>query len=101
MLGMNLLTVALENGADYLKNYSLLIPLIKNDLCRHLLQLLNTDKLQIFTAANHVCFLLFESLRTHLKFQLESYFLKLISIITTEQVILYFVKIFIKLFLDC
>lgn len=38
MLGLNLLTVALETGADYLRNYSLLIPLIKNELSRHLLQ---------------------------------------------------------------
>ncbi|KAI1710082.1 sec7 domain-containing protein [Ditylenchus destructor] len=85
LMGLNLLTVALEAGADYLGNYPLLMPLVKNEMCRALLQLLNNDKLPIFTAANRVCFLLFESLRTHLKFQLESYFLKLTSIITSEQ----------------
>uniref|UniRef100_A0A915DUN0 SEC7 domain-containing protein n=1 Tax=Ditylenchus dipsaci TaxID=166011 RepID=A0A915DUN0_9BILA len=85
LMGLNLLTIALEAGADYLGNYPLLLPLVKNELCRALLQLLNNDKLPIFTAANRVCFLLFESLRTHLKFQLESYFLKLNSIITNEQ----------------
>lgn len=42
------------------------------------LQLLNTERLTIFASDLQVCFLLFESLRTHLKFQLE-YFLGLLS----------------------
>lgn len=38
LMGLNLLTVALEAGADYLQSYSLLMPLVKNELCRALLQ---------------------------------------------------------------
>uniref|UniRef100_A0A915C108 SEC7 domain-containing protein n=2 Tax=Parascaris univalens TaxID=6257 RepID=A0A915C108_PARUN len=85
LMGLNLLTVALEAGADYLHNYMLLMPLVKNELCRALLQLLDTEKLPVFAATNRVCFLLFEALRTSLKFQMESYFNKLKSIVTSEQ----------------
>uniref|UniRef100_A0A183DR14 Sec7_N domain-containing protein n=1 Tax=Gongylonema pulchrum TaxID=637853 RepID=A0A183DR14_9BILA len=85
LMALNLLTVALEAGADYMQSFSLLMPLIKNELCRALLQLLDTEKLPVFAATNRVCFLLFESLRSDLKFQLESYFMKLKSIVTSEQ----------------
>uniref|UniRef100_A0A914VU46 SEC7 domain-containing protein n=2 Tax=Plectus sambesii TaxID=2011161 RepID=A0A914VU46_9BILA len=85
LMGLNLLTVALEAGADYLGSYTLLLPLLRNELCRSLLQLLDTEKLTVFAASSRVCFLLFEALRTHLKFQLESYFHKLMAIVTTEQ----------------
>ncbi|KHN78013.1 Golgi-specific brefeldin A-resistance guanine nucleotide exchange factor 1 [Toxocara canis] len=85
LMGLNLLTVALEAGADHLQNYSLLMPLVKNELCRALLQLLDTEKLPVFASTNRVCFLLFEALRTSLKFQMESYFIKLKSIVTSEQ----------------
>ncbi|EFO21246.1 Sec7 domain-containing protein [Loa loa] len=85
LMALNLLTVALEAGADHIRSFSLLMPLVKDELCRALLQLLDTEKLPIFAATNRVCFLLFESLRSDLKFQLEMYFLKLQSIITSEQ----------------
>ncbi|MFH4973909.1 hypothetical protein AB6A40_000618 [Gnathostoma spinigerum] len=85
LMGLNLLTVALEAGADYLCNYSLLMPLVKNELCRALLQLLDTEKLPVFAATSRVCFLLFEALRTSLKFQMESYFQKLKTIVTSES----------------
>lgn len=38
VMGLNLLTVAMEAGADHLHNYNLLMPLVKNELCRALLQ---------------------------------------------------------------
>lgn len=40
LMGLNLLTVALEAGADYLGNYPLLMPLVKNEMCRALLQVI-------------------------------------------------------------
>ncbi|KAM3724305.1 Golgi-specific brefeldin A-resistance guanine nucleotide exchange factor [Dirofilaria immitis] len=85
LMALNLLTVALEAGADHLRNFSLLMPLVKDELCRALLQLLDTEKLPVFAATNRVCFLLFEGLRSDVKFQLEMYFLKLRSIVTSEQ----------------
>ena len=36
-VGLNLLTVALEVGADYLAYYPLLLSLVKDSLCRNLL----------------------------------------------------------------
>ncbi|CAB03915.3 Golgi-specific brefeldin A-resistance guanine nucleotide exchange factor 1 homolog [Caenorhabditis elegans] len=85
ILGLNLLIVALEAIADFLPNYDILMPLIKNELCRNLLQLLDTNRLPVLAATNRCCFLLFESMRMHMKFQLESYLKKLQSIVLTEE----------------
>uniref|UniRef100_A0A0N5A190 SEC7 domain-containing protein n=1 Tax=Parastrongyloides trichosuri TaxID=131310 RepID=A0A0N5A190_PARTI len=89
VLALNLLTVALEAGADYFANYSRLLPLVQNELCRSLLQNLESDKLPILAATNRVCFLLFEALRTYLKLQMEMYFQKLKNIVLCEQKVAY------------
>ena len=49
-------------------------------------QLLQADRLSLFAASLRVCFMLFESLRTHLKFQLEMFLQKLTEIIISESV---------------
>ncbi|CAB3401302.1 unnamed protein product [Caenorhabditis bovis] len=85
VLGLNLLVVSLEAVADHLPNYDLLMPLIKDNLCRSLLQLLDTEKLPVLAATNRCCFLLFESMRMNLKFQLEAYLKKLQSIVLSEK----------------
>ncbi|GLH14697.1 Golgi-specific brefeldin A-resistance guanine nucleotide exchange factor 1 [Gryllus bimaculatus] len=84
-LGLTLLTVALEVGADSIGKFNSLLGLVKDDLCRNLFSLLNSERLSIFAADLQVCFLLFESLRTHLKFQLETYLNKLIDIIVSDS----------------
>uniref|UniRef100_A0A0K0G494 SEC7 domain-containing protein n=1 Tax=Strongyloides venezuelensis TaxID=75913 RepID=A0A0K0G494_STRVS len=89
LLSLNLLTVALEAGADYFANYQRLLPLVQNELCRSLLQNLESEKLPILAATNRVCFLLFEALRTHLKLQMELYFQKLKNIVLAEQKVSY------------
>lgn len=48
-------------------------------------QLLSIERLSIFAAVLQVSFLMFESLRTHLKFQLELYLTKLIEIIVSDS----------------
>lgn len=48
-------------------------------------QLLNTERLTIFASDLQVCFLLFESLRSHLKFQLEYYLGLLSEIVSSEN----------------
>lgn len=48
-------------------------------------QLLSSERLTIFAADLQVCFLLFESLRSHLKFHLEFYVAKLSEIIGSEN----------------
>uniref|UniRef100_A0A3Q3H0X4 Golgi-specific brefeldin A-resistance guanine nucleotide exchange factor 1 n=1 Tax=Labrus bergylta TaxID=56723 RepID=A0A3Q3H0X4_9LABR len=83
-MGLQLLTVALESG--HLANYQSLLGLVKDELCRHLFQLLSVDRMNLYAASIRVCFLLFESMRLHLKFQLEMYLKKLMDIITSENI---------------
>lgn len=84
-MGLALLTVALEVGADNIGKYDTLLALVKDDLCRNLFALLNSERITIFAADLQVCFLLFESLRSHLKCQLEFFLAKLSEIIGSEN----------------
>ncbi|CAH1405648.1 unnamed protein product [Nezara viridula] len=84
-IGLTLITVALEVGADSIAKFPSLLSTVKNDVCRSLLALLNTEKLPIFASVLQVSFLLFESLRTHLKFQLERYLSRLTEIIISDS----------------
>ncbi|XP_021254671.1 Golgi-specific brefeldin A-resistance guanine nucleotide exchange factor 1 isoform X1 [Numida meleagris] len=82
-MGLQLLTVALESAP--IANCLSLLGLVKEELCRHLFQLLSVERLNLYAASLRVCFLLFESMREHLKFQLEMYIKKLMEIITVEN----------------
>ncbi|KAM3606518.1 uncharacterized protein V6R79_017763 [Siganus canaliculatus] len=83
-MGLQLLTVALESG--HIANYQSLLGLVKDELCRHLFQLLSVDRMNLYAFSIRVCFLLFESMRVHLKFQLEMYLKKMMDIITSENI---------------
>ncbi|XP_028278427.1 Golgi-specific brefeldin A-resistance guanine nucleotide exchange factor 1 isoform X2 [Parambassis ranga] len=83
-MGLQLLTVALESA--HIANYQSLLVLVKDELCRHLFQLLSVDRMNLYASSIRVCFLLFESMRVHLKFQLEMYLKKLMDIITSENI---------------
>ncbi|KAM4615448.1 Golgi-specific brefeldin A-resistance guanine nucleotide exchange factor 1 [Polymixia lowei] len=83
-MGLQLLTAALESA--HIATYQSLLGLVKDELCRHLFQLLNVDRMNLYAASIRVCFLLFESMRVHLKFQLEMYLKKLMDIITSENI---------------
>ncbi|XP_035185210.1 Golgi-specific brefeldin A-resistance guanine nucleotide exchange factor 1 isoform X1 [Oxyura jamaicensis] len=82
-MGLQLLTVALESAP--IANCQSLLGLVKEELCRHLFQLLSIERLNLYATSLRVCFLLFESMREHLKFQLEMYIKKLMEIITVEN----------------
>ncbi|KAM6390790.1 Golgi-specific brefeldin A-resistance guanine nucleotide exchange factor 1 isoform 4-T4 [Pluvialis apricaria] len=82
-MGLQLLTVALESAP--IANCQSLLGLVKEELCRHLFQLLSVERLNLYATSLRVCFLLFESMREHLKFQLEMYVKKLMEIITVEN----------------
>ena len=84
-LGLTLLQVVLETAADYLSNFQSLLVLVKDDLCRNLILLLGTDRLSILAVNLQVSFLLFESQREHLKFQMEHYISKLMEIISSDS----------------
>ncbi|XP_045926331.1 Golgi-specific brefeldin A-resistance guanine nucleotide exchange factor 1 isoform X3 [Micropterus dolomieu] len=83
-MGLQLLTVALESA--HIANYQTLLGLVKDELCRHLFQLLSVDRMNLYASSIRICFLLFESMRVHLKFQLEMYLKKLMDIITSENI---------------
>ncbi|XP_030628429.1 Golgi-specific brefeldin A-resistance guanine nucleotide exchange factor 1 isoform X2 [Chanos chanos] len=82
-MGLQLLNVALESA--HIAPYQSLLSLVKDELCRHLFQLLSMERMNLYAASIRVCFLLFESMREHLKFQLEMYLKKLMDIITSEN----------------
>nr|KAF6303787.1 golgi brefeldin A resistant guanine nucleotide exchange factor 1 [Myotis myotis] len=82
-MGLHLLTVALESAP--VAQCQTLLGLIKDEMCRHLFQLLSIERMNLYAASLRVCFLLFESMREHLKFQLEMYIKKLMEIITMEN----------------
>lgn len=112
-MGLSLLTIGLEVGADSIGKYDTLLEMMKDDLCRNLfavsalwphkrhliiatyvglfrfslriLQLLSTERLTILAADLQVCFLLFESQRNCLKFHLEFYLNKLAELIGNEN----------------
>jgi len=84
-IALSLLTVVFEVASDNIGNFYSLAALVKDELCRNLFTLLNTERLPIFAANLQVCFLLFESLRFHLKFQLENYLVRLTDIIGSEN----------------
>lgn len=83
-MGLNLLTVALEVGADSIGKYETLMAIVRDEMCRNLFVLLNSERLSIFAADLQLCFLMFESLRGHLKFQLAKYLTALSEIIASE-----------------
>uniref|UniRef100_A0ABD2VR02 SEC7 domain-containing protein n=1 Tax=Trichogramma kaykai TaxID=54128 RepID=A0ABD2VR02_9HYME len=84
-LGLSLLQVVLEVAADSLANFPSLLALAKDELARNLIVLLGTDRLSILAADVQVSFLLFESQREHLKFQLEQFIVKLMDIINSDS----------------
>ncbi|XP_072138695.1 Golgi-specific brefeldin A-resistance guanine nucleotide exchange factor 1 isoform X4 [Mobula birostris] len=82
-VGLQLLTIALESAP--IANYTSLLGLVKDELCRHLFQLLIVERLNLYATSLRLCFLLFESMRQHLKFQLEMYLKKLMDLVTSEN----------------
>jgi hypothetical protein len=53
-VGLNLLTVALEVGADHIANYPLLLSIVKDSLCRNLLSVSRTS-LRRFSSSEIYC----------------------------------------------
>ena len=84
-MGLNLLTIGLESGVDHLASYQSLLAYVKDDLCKKLYNLLSAERLTIYASSLRVLFLLFESLRFHLKLQLEHVFIKLMDIIVSDS----------------
>lgn len=82
--GLSLLMVAFEVSSDHISHFPSLLSLVQNECCRNLIALLDTDRLSIFAAALQVSFLIYESMRGYLKFQLEKYLIKLSAVIGND-----------------
>lgn len=70
-VALTLLTVAMETGADFLHACPEILSIISMDMTKYLVMLLYRDRISLFASTLRVCFLLFESLRAHLKLQIE------------------------------
>ncbi|XP_025416459.1 Golgi-specific brefeldin A-resistance guanine nucleotide exchange factor 1 isoform X2 [Sipha flava] len=84
-VGLNLLVIAFEVGAYAIKCHINMHSIIKDQLCRNILSLLSYEKMPIFSSSLRLAFLVFESMRQHLKFQLEYYMTNLINIVVNEN----------------
>ena len=84
-IGLSLVSCALEVGVAHIAAFPSLLTLAQEELSRHLVSLLSSERIAMFGAALRSCFLLFESLRPHLKLQLEHFLVKLSDIIATES----------------
>ncbi|GFR62155.1 Golgi-specific brefeldin A-resistance guanine nucleotide exchange factor 1 [Elysia marginata] len=84
-MGLSLLVVAMETAGDHISSYSSLLYLVKDELSRNLAMLLQSERISLFAASMRLSFLIFESMRSHLKFQLENYLLRVGEIIVSDN----------------
>nr|CDS20716.1 golgi specific brefeldin a resistance guanine [Echinococcus granulosus] len=84
-VSLNLLTVAMETGADFLHACPAILRLVATDMTKYLMMLLYRERIPLFAATLRLAFLLFEALRMHLKLQLEVYFQRLIALISSDN----------------
>ena len=72
ILGLQLMNIALETASpDQLTQYPEVLLILQNDLCKHLLLLSTTLDFVVLTQTLRVIFNLFNSIKNHLKIQLE------------------------------
>lgn len=71
VLGLRLINVALEAGGADLGRIPSLVRVMRGDLCKHLLQNSQTADLNVLSLTLRVVFNLFNSIKDHLKVQLE------------------------------
>ncbi|RUS73129.1 hypothetical protein EGW08_019109 [Elysia chlorotica] len=84
-MGLSLLVVAMETAGDHISSYSSLLYLVKDELSRNLAMLLQSERISLFAASMRLSFLIFEAMRSHLKFQLENYLLRVGEIIVSDN----------------
>ncbi|XP_050424848.1 Golgi-specific brefeldin A-resistance guanine nucleotide exchange factor 1 isoform X2 [Adelges cooleyi] len=84
-VGLNLLVIAFEVGAYAIMCHPNMHSVIKDQLCRNIISLLSYEKMPIFSSSLRLAFLVFESMRQLLKFQLEYYLSSLINIIVNDN----------------
>ncbi|XP_065314924.1 Golgi-specific brefeldin A-resistance guanine nucleotide exchange factor 1-like isoform X2 [Gordionus sp. m RMFG-2023] len=84
---LNLLTIAFETKAELLMENVFILRLVRDKLCRNLIELLKSEKITIIASTLRLAFFLFRSSRRHLKYQMEMFFGKILEIISLEGVL--------------
>ncbi|CAH8609100.1 unnamed protein product [Heterobilharzia americana] len=84
-ISLGLITIALETGADAIASSPRLLQLVRGDLTKYLMLLLSSEDVWQFAATLRVCFLLFESMRSQLKLQMEVYLQRLTAISSSDN----------------
>ena len=74
VLGLRLINIVLEMGGEALGCVPTLVQVMQTDLCKFLLQNSQTEELPILALTLRVVYNLFNSIKTHLKVQLEVFF---------------------------
>ncbi|KAI1293461.1 Golgi-specific brefeldin A-resistance guanine nucleotide exchange factor 1 [Halotydeus destructor] len=83
-VGLNLLIIAFENCTSSIDKKACLMSTVKNEICWNIIMLLQNDRpLTTFALTIRLAFVIFTSLRRHLKYQMESLFVRMMDIITT------------------
>lgn len=78
VLSLSLINIALEAGGGDLGRIPALVRVMRGDLCKHLLQNSQTEDLNVLSLTLRVVFNLFNSIKDHLKIQLEVFLTRLV-----------------------
>lgn len=74
VFGLRLINIILETGGEALGQHPSLIGTCQRDLCKYLIHSSRTQELPVLSLTLRVVFNLFNSLKQHLKVQLEVFF---------------------------
>ena len=80
-IALSLLATTLETGADSLDKFESLLGLVKDDLSRNLVSLLSAERIATFSMTLWLSYVVIESQRRHLKYQLEIFLGKLNDVV--------------------
>lgn len=83
VLSLSLINIALEAGGADLGRIPALVRVMRGDLCKHLLQNSQTDDLDVLSLTLRVVFNLFNSIKDHLKVQLEVFLTRYDTVVCT------------------
>ena len=87
-ISLSLLTVALEVASDSIANFSSLLKLAREELCKHLFSLLYHRRFFLVLPSLRLSFLVFESIRTFVKLQMECYLIRIMELMNSDLVAL-------------
>ena len=87
-ISLSLLTVAMEVASDSIANFSSLLKLAREELCKHLFSLLYHRRFNLVLPSLRLSFLVFESIRTFVKLQMECYLVRIMELMNSDLIAL-------------